>query len=112
MTLPRRARILLLLAAMPTLTLLDAGSSMQPLGAGLLAMVLWLLVSSNTRRTVRGDVMRRFMTVCVLSDSLWLGGVSGALERISGERTGAAAVLRPERGPRGPVTASGWTQEW
>jgi hypothetical protein len=53
------------------------------LGAGLIALTLWLARYDIARRTVRQRGVTRFMAVCLLGGYVWLG-VGSALAAVTG----------------------------
>jgi len=59
-------------------TEVDQSGGTRLVGAGLLALTIWLLRHDIARRTVRQTGLPRYIAFCLLSGYLWLG-VSGAL---------------------------------
>ena len=59
----------------------------QVMGAGMLAMAIWLLRYDIARRTVKMEGLTRFIALCLLSGYAWLG-FSGLLSLIYGFEPG------------------------
>ena len=64
---------------------LDAG--VRVVGAGAIALTLWLARHDVARRTIRQPGLPRFIAICLLSGYGWLG-VSGVLALVSGDVAG------------------------
>jgi hypothetical protein len=58
----------------------------RTLGAGLIAMMWWLMRNDVARRTVRQRGVTRFMAVCLLGGYAWLG-VGGIIAALTGMAT-------------------------